>query len=326
MEKFFDRAGPMALGSRMRLLSERLTQEASRVYAAYGLDFEPRWLPVLCSLMEADGRSVMELAQDIGQSQAGVSQVVKELSRRELVTTGKSETDGRRTVVSLTTQARDRLPAFRKQIADVGAAMETVLAQSHHNLWQALGEFEDALDTSGLYDRVAVARKSREGQTVAIVPFEDTYRDAFRSLNIAWITRWFVMEPSDYKALDHPEAIIADGGAIFMALIDGEPVGCCAMMRMDDGGFEMAKMAVSPKAQGRSVGFLLGEATITEARRRGACRVYLESNTVLKPAMRLYQKLGFTRIVGAASPYARCNIQMELALDAGKTASGDQTS
>jgi hypothetical protein len=35
---------------------------------------------------------------------------------------------------------------------------------------------------------------------------------------------------------------------------------------------------------------------------------------VLTPAISLYGKLGFKKIVGPPTPYQRCNIQMELAL------------
>ena len=44
----------------------------------------------------------------------------------------------------------------------------------------------------------------------------------------------------------------------------------------------------------------------------GATRVYLESNTILEPAINLYRKLGFKSVEGGASPYGRCNIQMEV--------------
>ena len=89
-------------------------------------------------------------------------------------------------------------------------------------------------------------------------------------------------------------------------------VGACAIIPMDDGGFELAKMAVSPRAQGLGIGFLIGRACIEKARSLGAPRVYLESNTALKPAINLYHKLGFRKAAGPPSPYERCNIQMEL--------------
>ena len=40
--------------------------------------------------------------------------------------------------------------------------------------------------------------------------------------------------------------------------------------------------------------------------------MFLESNSVLKPALALYRKLGFVEVHGEASPYDRCNVQMEL--------------
>ncbi len=75
------------------------------------------------------------------------------------------------------------------------------------------------------------------------------------------------------------------------------------------------KMAVSPKAQGKNIGWLLGRAAIECARAKGARSLYLESNTILKPAISLYRKLGFEKVTGRATPYERCNIQMELILE-----------
>lgn len=73
-------------------------------------------------------------------------------------------------------------------------------------------------------------------------------------------------------------------------------------------------MAVSPRAQGKNLGFLLGQAVVNKAKELGAANIYLESNTILKPAINLYHKLGFQKIVGRATPYKRCNIQMVLQL------------
>ncbi len=80
--------------------------------------------------------------------------------------------------------------------------------------------------------------------------------------------------------------------------------------------YELAKMAVSPKAQGKGVGWLLGKAIVEKAKSLGAKKLYLESNTILTPAINLYLKMGFKKIAGypTPSPYERSNIQMELDL------------
>jgi N-acetylglutamate synthase-like GNAT family acetyltransferase len=99
-----------------------------------------------------------------------------------------------------------------------------------------------------------------------------------------------------------------------MALNNSEIVGTCALIKMDDDTYELAKMAVTEKAKGKGIGWLLGQAAINKAHDLGAKTVFLESNTVLEAAINLYQKLGFRKIVGQPSPYERCNIQMELKL------------
>ncbi|RYZ47060.1 MAG: GNAT family N-acetyltransferase, partial [Sphingobacteriales bacterium] len=164
---------------------------------------------------------------------------------------------------------------------------------------------------------VVAEKKIRDSLDVKIVPYQPKYAKAFRSLNEEWISKYFRMEPTDHKALDQPKNyILKPGGKIVVALYKNEPVGVCALIKMDDGeyDYELAKMAVSPGAQGKNIGWLLGAAVVELARSLGAKKLYLESNTILEPAINLYQKLGFRKIAGRQTPYERCNIQMELAL------------
>jgi GNAT superfamily N-acetyltransferase len=125
------------------------------------------------------------------------------------------------------------------------------------------------------------------------------------------------MEKNDYESLDDPEGYILNGGGhIFVALLEAKPVGVCALLKRKDAvyPYELAKMAVAPEARGKHIGWLLGQAIIEKTRELGGRNLFLESNTVLKPAISLYQKLGFKKIKGPPTPYERCNIQMELKL------------
>ncbi len=154
-----------------------------------------------------------------------------------------------------------------------------------------------------------------QNQMPQIVGYKPEHQPSFKQLNEEWITQWFKMEESDYKSLDHPQEYILDrGGDIFIALYEGEPVGTCALIKMDEETYELAKMSVSAKVRGKGLGLLLGKAAIEKAKSMGATRLYLESNTILKPAVSLYQKLGFQEIKDAPSPYERCNIHMEMIL------------
>ncbi|MGZ6015864.1 MAG: GNAT family N-acetyltransferase, partial [Phenylobacterium sp.] len=69
-----------------------------------------------------------------------------------------------------------------------------------------------------------------------IVEFEPHHAPAFKALNEAWIAKYFTLEPKDREVLDDPHGkIIAKGGRIFMAIHDGEAVGCVALLKMADG-------------------------------------------------------------------------------------------
>jgi putative acetyltransferase len=150
-----------------------------------------------------------------------------------------------------------------------------------------------------------------------IVDFQPHLAPAFKTLNEAWIARYFAVEAKDREVLDNPNAIIAGGGFVIFALDCGKTIGCCALMPMDDGSFEVGKMAVHEAHQGRGAGRALMAACIERARARGAPRLYLQSALVLAPALALYRRFGFKDVAedrGPPSPYARVEVWMELLL------------
>ncbi|WP_420602214.1 GNAT family N-acetyltransferase [Flagellimonas sp.] len=154
-------------------------------------------------------------------------------------------------------------------------------------------------------------------ESIQIVPCTEKYFEAFRILNEEWIVKYFKIEEMDRISLNNPKEYILDkGGYIAVALLDGQAVGVCALIKSNHLGFdfELAKMGVSPVVQGKGIGKLLGQHIIEKAKSFGAQRLYLESNRVLGPAINLYKKLGFKEIKGASSPYERSDIQMELDL------------
>ena len=149
-----------------------------------------------------------------------------------------------------------------------------------------------------------------------IVDFHPDLAPAFKALNVAWISRYFALEPKDLEVLDDPVGkIIAPGGHILMALEEGEAIGCVALMLMKDGGFEVAKMAVTEAHKGRGIGRELMAACIKRGRSGGARRLYLETNSSLAPALGLYRRFGFQEVQPTEpSPYARADVTMELRL------------
>ena len=321
----FVKTGKMALGSRLRLLTAKVTDDAAKIYELYQVDLVPKWFPVFFVLSEEGEKTITEIAGAIGHSQPSVSKIVREMTAAGLVRENLDTGDRRRNVVALTPEGQKITSKIKEQYADVDAAVEAMIATARHNLWEAIEEWEYLLDRKSLLQRVEEQRKIRESKKVRIEEYKPEYQSAFRALNEAWISTYFEMEEADYKALEDPQGYILDkGGKIFVALYDDEPVGVCALIKMDDPfyDYELAKMAVSSKARGKNIGFLLGKAVIQAAEQLGGKNIYLESNTILKPAIGLYRKLGFRKVAGHFTPYKRCNIQMAMDLEAARDKSG----
>jgi GNAT superfamily N-acetyltransferase len=160
--------------------------------------------------------------------------------------------------------------------------------------------------------------RSASTRHVIIREFAPGDEACFRKLNEEWITRYFSMEAKDEEALADPQSsILAAGGRIFLATIEDRCIGCCALVRLCADEFEVAKMAVAPILQGSGIGRKLLQTVVEAARSAGARRLYLETNHILTPAIRLYHSIGFkpippSRIV--PSPYARADVYMEMIL------------
>lgn len=146
--------------------------------------------------------------------------------------------------------------------------------------------------------------------------FEPGDELAFRELNEAWITHYFAMEPEDEHTVADPQGAILDGGGrIFFAVQQGRTVGCCALRVIGPREFEVAKMAVAEAARRNGVGRRLLTRVVDEARAAGATRLYLETNHILAPAIRLYESAGFRHLAPeriVPSPYARADVYMEM--------------
>ena len=150
---------------------------------------------------------------------------------------------------------------------------------------------------------------------IEIVPYTDELSGHFSALNIAWVTKYFKLEPIDERMLANPkQSYIDNGGLIFFALLDNEVAGTFALLKVSDTVYELSKMAVYEHFQGKQIGNKMLESCLIEAKKMKLEKVILYSNTLLNPAIHLYKKYGFTEVVGFESEYKRANIKMEISI------------
>ena len=151
---------------------------------------------------------------------------------------------------------------------------------------------------------------------ITIVDYQPAHQPYFEKFNRQWIEELFVMEAVDEWVLTNPEkAILEPGGAILMALYNGEPAGTVGLRKFDDETFEFTKMAVDENFRRKGIAEAISYASFRKAKELGATRVVLYSNTLNAGAIKLYEKLGFRHVPVENDVYVRANVKMVISID-----------
>ena len=151
---------------------------------------------------------------------------------------------------------------------------------------------------------------------INFITFSEEYASLFYELNIVWLKKYFLVEPYDLHVLNNPKAaILENGGAVFFVEFKGDVIGTFALMPIDNNSFELMKMTVIESFRSKGVGDQILKFAINFCKMKNVSTLVLYSNTVLKSAMRLYQRNGFTEVaLSESSPYDRADIKMMLQL------------
>jgi len=146
---------------------------------------------------------------------------------------------------------------------------------------------------------------------IKIVNYQPHHQPWFELFNRNWIEKYFEMEEVDVLVLTNPEeAILKNGGAIFMAKYNGQIAGTVALRKIDENTYELTKIAVSEYFRRRGIAEALCYACFKKAAELCASQIVLYSQTILKPAIKLYGKIGFKPVDIEPGKYKRADIKM----------------
>ncbi|WP_158991568.1 MarR family winged helix-turn-helix transcriptional regulator [Mucilaginibacter sp. L196] len=153
--------GILAIATRLQRLAEQMRKDGLMIYKAHGVDFEPKWFPVIYTLHVKPGLSVVELSAEIGYSHPSTITLLKELEKQKLIKSGKDKTDERKRLLQLTEKGQALINRM-KPVWQIMIAATTQLTETKNNLMKAIEEVEQQMELQGFYQRAKVIMAANE--------------------------------------------------------------------------------------------------------------------------------------------------------------------
>lgn len=147
-----NQAGILAISTRLQRLSDQIRKDGLLIYQANGIDFEPKWFPVIYSLHVKPVLSVVEIAAEIGYSHPSTISLLKELEKEKLIRSGKDKTDERKRMIRLTDKGKT-LVGKMQPVWETMVAAVTELTNTTNNLMQAIDEVEEQMRQKSFFER-----------------------------------------------------------------------------------------------------------------------------------------------------------------------------
>lgn len=155
------------LGTRLRHLLELLDGDVEQVYRQAGLDYRPRYTPVMRALRDMGPSSITAIAADSGLTHSAVSQTISQMKPKRLVRTVRG-LDARVQTVALTTRGKRLLPLLEVHWAATEAAAATLERELSAPLGAVVEQAIEALERRPFRSRIAVhLRRSTPSRAVA---------------------------------------------------------------------------------------------------------------------------------------------------------------
>ena len=158
-----DDSGVLAISTRLQRLSERLRKDGVQIYRAHGIDFEPKWFPVIYTLHLKPVLSVVEIASEIGYTHPSTISLLKELEKLKLVRSKKDKADERKRLLQLTEKGKS-LIAQMEPVWEIMIAALTEVVATKNKLMQAIDEVEAQLDRQSFLQRAKLLMAGRQSK------------------------------------------------------------------------------------------------------------------------------------------------------------------
>jgi len=269
---------------RFRSFNRAVTLSVGALQASYLERGRPLGEARLIFEVGFDGADLRALRLRLGLDSGYMSRMAQSLSRQGLLEARKDPRDGRLRRVVLTQKGRLELQAYDRLSDRLAASMlEPLDARQRERLVRAMGEVERLL-----------------GAARVKVDFEPPTGDVARQCLESYFRELAERFEGGYDAARDASAPDADmappAGRFIVARLDGEPVGCGALKRVDERVGEIKRVWVAKPVRGLGVARRMLWKLEAAALEMGLATLRLDTNKTLTEAHALYRKEGYREV------------------------------
>ena len=145
-------------GTQLRHLIELLDGAVSAAYDHAGLNYRPRYTPVMRSLLAKEPATLGFIAEAAGITQPAATQTIALMRKDGLVSVEAGVADGRQKLIRLTAEGRALIPALQRCWQATALASAALEAELPYSLSQVLASTIAALADKSFDQRIAEAR------------------------------------------------------------------------------------------------------------------------------------------------------------------------
>jgi DNA-binding MarR family transcriptional regulator/GNAT superfamily N-acetyltransferase len=246
---------------------------------------------VLFELANREELSASELVRELGLDPGYMSRTLGGLERQGLVEKVRSETDGRRRILSLTAEGEEAFEVLdSRSREEVSEMLGGLSEEEQRRLLEAMRTIEGIFEKGLKFSEPFVLRPHEPG-------------------DMGWVVyRHGVLYAGEYGWDERFEALVARIVADFIdgydpkkercwiAEMGGDRVGCVFVVKASDTVAKLRLLLVEPEARGVGLGSRLVEECIRFARNRGYEKLTLWTNSVLDAARHIYEEHGFVLV------------------------------
>lgn len=253
-----------------------------------GSDFSLAEARVLYELAHRQRATPTELVRELGLDPGYLSRIVRRFETRRLLARSRSASDGRRSMLALTSKGRQAFaPLQRRSHDEIAGLLRRLSETDQQRLVTAMGAIERVLGAGPEPKTSYLIRTHQPG-------------------DLGWIVyRHGAVYAQEYGWDERFEALVAKIAARFieryddkrercwLAERDGEIVGSVMLVKKSATVAQLRLLLVEPTARGLGIGARLVDECIRFARRSGYRKISLWTQSVLVSARKIYAAAGF---------------------------------